>query len=151
MQDISHRLRKLLGLLNSSLPNFSEDELAYKPAPGQWSKKEILGHLIDSAANNHRRFVLSQLKPEPLRIIPYDQDQWVALFQYQYTPTTDLLQFWTLYNQQIARLLDQLPPAAAAHRCEFDNGYSVTLRWLAEDYVMHLEHHVQQILNLTSA
>jgi hypothetical protein len=151
MQDISHRLRKLLGLLNSSLPSFSEAELAYTPGPGKWSKKEILGHLIDSAANNHRRFVLSQLEPEPLLIVPYDQIQWVALARYQYTASTELLQLWTLYNLQIARLLENLPLSAATQRCEFDNGYSVTLRWLAEDYVMHLEHHVQQILNLASA
>ncbi|TGD81616.1 DinB family protein [Hymenobacter wooponensis] len=151
MQDISHRLRKLLGLLNSSLSSFSEAELAYTPAPGQWSKKEILGHLIDSAANNHRRFVLSQLEPEPLVITPYDQDQWVALSRYQQTPAAELLQLWTLYNRQIVRLLENLPPGATAYRCEFDNGYSVTLRWLAEDYVMHMEHHVHQILNLASA
>jgi hypothetical protein len=151
MQDISDRLRRLLGLLNNSLSNFSEAELAYTPAPGQWSKKEILGHLIDSAANNHRRFVLSQLEPEPLSIIPYEQDQWVTLSQYQQTPAAELLQLWTLYNRQIGRLLENLPPSAATHRCEFDNGYSVTLRWLAEDYVMHLEHHVHQILSLTSA
>ncbi|TGE09743.1 DinB family protein [Hymenobacter fodinae] len=150
MQDISHRLRKLLGVLNSSIDTFSETELAYTPAPGQWSKKEILGHLIDSAANNHRRFVLSQLEPEPLLITPYDQDQWVILSRYQHTPAAELLQLLTLYNRQIVRLLENLPESAATQRCEFDNGYSVTLRWLAEDYVMHLEHHVYQIINLTS-
>lgn len=150
MQDISHRLRKLLTLLNDSLADFSEAELAVKPGPGRWSKKELLGHLIDSAANNHRRFIMSQLQPEPLLIIAYDQDQWVALSRYQHSPAAELLQFWTLYNLQIVRLLEHLPPAAATHRCQFDNGYGVTLRWLAEDYLVHLEHHVHQLLTPAS-
>lgn len=132
-------------------PAFSEAELAYTPGPGQWSKKEILGHLIDSAMNNHRRFVLSQLIPEPLQITPYEQREWVALARYQFTPTLELLNLWTLLNQQIARLLENLPATAATQRCEFDNGYSVTLSWLAEDYVVHMEHHVHQIMNLASA
>lgn len=147
MQDISHRLRDLVELLNSRLSGLPETELVYTPAPGRWSKKEILGHLIDSAVNNHRRFVLSQLEPEPLLIISYDQREWVTLARYQYTPAPELLQLWTLHNHLLARLLEHLPATAATYRCEFDNGYSVTLRWLAEDYLMHLEHHVQQILN----
>lgn len=100
--------------------------------------------------NNHRRFVMSQLGPEPLLITPYEQREWVALARYQFTPNLELLNLWTLLNKQIARLLENLPSTAAAQRCEFDNGYSVTLSWLAEDYVMHLEHHVQQILNPVS-
>ena len=145
MQNISHRIRKLVETVNELLPSFSEAELTYTPGPGQWSKKEILGHLIDSAMNNHRRFVQSQLEPEPLLIVAYDQREWVALARYQHTPTQQLLQLWTLHNQQLARLLAHLPATAATHRCEFDNGYSVTLRWLAEDYVMHMEHHIQQL------
>jgi hypothetical protein len=151
MQDISHRLRKLLGILNDVWPTFSEADLAYTPGPGRWSKKEILGHLIDSAMNNHRRFVLSQLEPEPLLITPYEQREWVALARYQFTPASELLHLCTLLNQQLARLLEQLPATTATQRCEFDNGYSVTLRWLAEDYVLHLEHHIHQIMNLVSA
>ncbi|SNR63513.1 DinB superfamily protein [Hymenobacter mucosus] len=122
-------------------------ELEYTPAPGKWSRKETLGHLIDSATNNHLRFVQSQTMPEPLLVVPYPQEQWVRLSRYQHTPSADLLHLWQLYNQQLARLLENLPAAAASHRCEFDNGYGVSLQWLAEDYAVHMEHHIQHILS----
>lgn len=147
MNDTISRLHALLRQLAGRWSAFSEEELHYTPGPAKWSRKEILGHLIDSAANNHRRFVLSQTTPEPLLIVPYAQEQWVQLARYRHTPAADLLHFWLLYNQQLARLLEGLPATAATHRCEFENGYSVTLGWLAEDYVVHLEHHVQQILS----
>lgn len=149
MQQICRRLHELLELLNHELPTFSAAELSAPSAPGKWSRKETLGHLIDSAANNHRRFVLALTRPEPLLIIPYDQDDWVRCSGYQFSPPVDLLALWTTYNRQLIRLIGQVPAAAHTYRCEFENGYSVTLGWLIEDYAMHLEHHVQQILDRT--
>jgi len=149
MQQICRRLHELLELLNQELPTFSASELSVPPAPGKWSRKEILGHLIDSAANNHRRFVLALTRPEPLLIVPYDQNDWVRCSGYHLSPTPDLLNLWTTYNRQLIRLIGQVPSTAHTYRCEFENGYSVTLGWLIEDYAMHLEHHVQQILDRT--
>ncbi|WP_426493434.1 DinB family protein [Hymenobacter sp. 102] len=149
MQQICRRLQELLHLLNEHLPAFSASELCEPPAPGKWSRQEILGHLIDSAANNHRRFVLALTQPEPLQIEAYDQDAWTRCADYQHTPPADLLTLWTLYNRQLIRLIGQIPPGAYTTRCAYESGYSVTLSWLIEDYAVHLEHHVQQLLDRT--
>ena len=140
------RLHQLLELLNARFPDYEEQELSCPLQPGGWSRRQILGHLLDSATNNYRRFVLCQLEPEPYRMVSYQQDGWVACGAYQTAPAAELLQLWTLYNRQLARLLAQLPATALDHRCEFENGYSVTLGWVIEDYVVHLEHHIRQII-----
>ncbi|WBA40800.1 DinB family protein [Hymenobacter canadensis] len=140
------RLQQLLELLSSRFPDYDEQELSRPLQPGGWSRRQILGHLLDSATNNYRRFVLCQLEPEPYRMVPYQQDGWVACGAYQTAPAAELLQLWTLYNRQLARLLAQLTPAALGHRCEFENGYTVTLGWVIEDYVVHLEYHIRQII-----
>ncbi|RSK50940.1 DinB family protein [Hymenobacter rigui] len=149
MHQVCRRLQELLNLLNEELPALSVEELTVPTAPGRWSRQEVLGHLIDSAANNHRRFVLALTRPEPLVIVPYDQEDWVRCADYQHTPAANLLALWTTYNQQLMRLISRIPAEAHQYRCEFENGYSVTLGWLIEDYAVHMEHHVQQILDRT--
>ena len=134
-------------LLAEHWGQFSEEELQQLPGPGRWSKKEILGHLVDSAANNHGRFVQAQLAAEqPLKLRPYEQDAWVRLAGYQHLPSAQLLALWTNYNQLILHLLAQIPEAALAAECLTLNNNPVTLHWLINDYVLHLEHHVWQII-----
>ncbi|TYZ09342.1 DinB family protein [Hymenobacter lutimineralis] len=140
------RLEEMVSLLNTHFLSFSPTELEEASAPGKWSRKQLLGHLLDSAANNHRRFVLCQTEDGPHRMVAYQQDDWVRLGAYQATPAADLLTFWTLYNQQLMRLIAQIPAEALSNQVIFENGYTVTLGWLIEDYAMHLEHHVRQIL-----
>jgi DinB superfamily len=137
----------MLQLLNERFAEFDDNDLSHPLQPGGWSRKQILGHLLDSATNNYRRFVLCCLQSAPYPIMVYDQDGWVACGAYQSAPAEELLQLWTLYNQQLARLLAHLPTDALSHRCQFENGYAVTLSWLVEDYVVHLEHHVRQIIS----
>ncbi len=136
-----------LALLAQQWGRFSEAELLHRAGPGRWSKKETLGHLIDSAANNHARFVLVQLTPPPLRLQAYDQDAWVRLAAYQHSPPDELLMLWTAYNNFIIRLLSQIPESALATECFTSNNNPVTLNWLIDDYVLHLEHHVRQIVH----
>lgn len=136
-----------LQLLTAHWGQFSEAELQQRYGPGRWSRKEILGHLIDSAANNHARFVQVQLAaPQPLPLRPYDQEAWVRLADYQHLPAAELLTLWTSYNRLIIHLLGQIPAPLLAAECLTLNHNPVTLQWLAADYVLHLEHHVQQII-----
>ena len=137
-----------IALLSEQWGFFTETELVQHPGPGRWNKKEILGHLIDSAANNHRRFVLAQTVAEsPLPLTPYDQDAWVQVSHYPALPSTDLLQLWTSYNRFLRQMLAMIPETALACECFVFNNTLVTLDWLIDDYVLHLEHHVQQIIH----
>ncbi|WP_201982836.1 DinB family protein [Hymenobacter rubidus] len=147
--DISESLTRLeaqLELLPKHWNRFSEDELRELPGPGRWCKKEILGHLIDSATNNHRRFVLAQVSP-PLKLLPYKQEAWVRVADYCHFPSAELLALWTNFNQLIRHLLAQIPAAVLATECFSLNRNPVTLTWLIDDYVLHLEHHVGQIIH----
>jgi DinB superfamily len=142
------QLRSQLDLLTEHWGLFSEAELRKHPGPGRWSRKEILGHLIDSATNNHARFVKAQiLAPLPLRLHPYDQLAWVRLADYQHLPAAELLALWTGYNRLILHLLGHIPESTLTTACLTLNGNPVTLHWLIDDYVLHLEHHVRQIIN----
>ncbi|MBJ6108678.1 DinB family protein [Hymenobacter sp. BT523] len=136
-----------LQLLAEHWGQFSEAELLALPGPGRWCKKEVLGHLIDSAANNHRRFVLAQVAPAPLKLLPYDQDGWVRAAHYRHLPAPDLLALWTSYNRLIRHLLAHIPAATLATECFSLHNNPVTLGWVVTDYVLHLEHHVRQIIH----
>ena len=58
-------LRALIDRLPARLTNLSDDQVQRKPSSSQWSLKEELGHLLDSAANNHQRIVRAQLEDNP--------------------------------------------------------------------------------------
>ena len=141
------QLRQQIDLLTDFWAACSEPELSASPGPGRWSRKEILGHLIDSALNNHRRIVGASLAPPPHRLRPYDQDAWVQVSHYQTLPSTDLLQLWTAYNRLLRHMLAVVSETALARECFVFNNSPVTLDWLIDDYVLHLEHHVQQIIH----
>jgi hypothetical protein len=126
-----------------ALRAISEQDAARKPAPGSWSKKEILGHLIDSAANNHQRVVRLQSQAE-LSLPGYEQDFWVQAGRYQQTPWVEIVALWAAYNRQLATIIDSLDPAALGHVWHSPEG-DVTLEFLAADYVEHMKHHLRQI------
>lgn len=114
-------------------------------APGKWSKKEIMGHLCDSAMINLQRFVRCTYE-ENFKLV-YEQDAWVKAQHYQDLSVDEVLQLWKMLNLQIIHVLDHYPPERMQAKC--DNGKTeVTLRtveWLAQDYLVHLQHHLTQI------
>jgi hypothetical protein len=95
------RLEKHIENLPGMYKRFSVEELIERPAPGKWSKQEILGHLIDSAINNLKRFTEIQFLPQPYHIISYQQNELVIVNNYQYIPVDHLLQLWQSLNRQI--------------------------------------------------
>ena len=146
MQDVTIQLTANLSALRTHWSSFSDIELSHRPGPGRWSKKEILGHLIDSAANNHPRFILAQSGPEPYLMIPYDHERWVGCSSYSTMPADGLLALWLAYNEHLGRLIQRIPAAALGRACRTPSGNDVTLDWVVRDYVLHLEHHVHQII-----
>jgi DinB superfamily len=144
MKNAINQLEQILVEYPPLLTQISEAGLAAKPLPHKWSKKEILGHLIDSAQNNIRRFVVAQYEEAPT--IKYAQDNWVAAANYQNYDTNDLLALWSLLNRHACFVLKNITPAIAGNIC--NTGELHTLEWLANDYNKHLLHHLHQILNL---
>jgi len=125
---------------------FSPEVVLQRPAPGKWSKQEILGHLIDSAVNNLKRFIDSQYQPQPYQVPRYNQDEAVAVSHYQQLPLAHLLQLWASLNQQIHFVVSAIPAEKLAYVIITPNGDTRTLEWLAIDYVEHMEHHLHQLI-----
>ncbi len=141
MNDLAQRLYQHCTQFPADLLALSENALHARPAPGKWSKKEIIGHLVDSASNNHQRFVRAMRGEQPN--IRYEQDDWVALQRYQNTDSRALIGLWELYNRHLAHLISCMTEADLEQTL-YMGGERVTLRYCAEDYLRHLEHHLQQ-------
>ncbi len=144
MQNIIAQLEKIIADYAPRLQQLSEPELSLKPSPTKWSGKEYLGHLIDSAQNNIRRFVVVQYEDKPH--IVYQQDTWVAAANYQNYPSGDLINLWILINKHLAVILKNIP--ADRHDKVVLTGDLHTVKWLAADYNKHLLHHLHQVLKL---
>lgn len=116
-----------------------------KPGPGTWSRKEILGHLVDSALNNHQRFVRAALAGE-LTFPSYDGDAWVAAQDYRDRPWLALINLWAHLNAHLAHVVARIPGARLGAPCTIGAGKTVTLEFLVRDYLGHLRHHLAQIV-----
>ena len=137
------RLEWLTNKIPSLIENQSSDFFNHRSAPGKWSRRQILGHLIDSATNNHQRFVRAQFEEKPF--ITYDQDQWNLHSHYEDMDPMHILRFWTIYNQHLIEVVKRFPEDALQRKCLTEK--EVTLEWLIEDYVVHLEHHLRQLVD----
>lgn len=137
----------LKGTLDTELPRLraiSEHDAGVKPGAA-WSRKEELGHLIDSASNNHLRFVKAALEPE-FHGPSYDQKGSVAIHGYQESSWYDLVEFWRQYNTLLTRVIARIPDGKLNTLCRIGDGSPVTLQFVIEDYVAHMHHHLDHIL-----
>jgi len=137
------------------LLKITEAESEQPRAEDHWSSKQIIGHLIDSAANNHARFVVGQMKDD-LVFAGYDQDRWVQIQHYQEAPWAQLVDLWRAYNLHLLHVMswaaaDKLNHHHTRHSLETiafkttSEGEPATLSYLMKDYVVHLKHHLGQI------
>jgi hypothetical protein len=145
MQPTIDYLGKIIRIYSRRLEALSDETYDWRPSPEKWSKREILGHLVDSAQNNIRRFVIAQYEDIPN--ILYSQDNLVALAGYQRYPSGDLIALWTLLNKHIVIILSGMSPAATQRQCAMGS-QPQTLEWVAADYCNHLLHHLHQVLDL---
>jgi hypothetical protein len=128
----------------SMLTQISEEKMSEKPAPNKWSKKEIIGHLIDSATNNHHRFVRGQFEAIPE--IRYDQNGWNKYSFYQQIDSKQIILFWTIYNSQLIELIKRIPTDNLKRKVKVGDNL-LTIEYLIIDYVEHLEHHLKQAID----
>jgi len=146
IKTVAEQLQNIIVDYSGKLKTISDDIYSAKPNPDKWSKKEILGHLIDSAQSNIRRFIVGQYEEAPF--IMYNQNEWVAISNYQNHPTRDLIDLWTLLNKHICIILLNTSEESAQRTCTTNNQTQHTIEWLAEDYIKHLLHHLHQVLDL---
>jgi hypothetical protein len=142
MKSVTIELESIIKEYSQKVSVLPESELSLKPTPHKWSKKEIIGHLIDSGQNNLRRFICGQYEESPSKII-YAQDFWVAANDYQNQPGHSIVLLWQLINHQIINVLKNMP--VEHYTKQSNTGELHTLEWLASDYVKHMKHHLNQI------
>lgn len=149
LKKVVDRLQEHINTVPSKFLKYPEGELRRKPAPDKWSKKELLGHLIDSATNNHQRFIKAQFQKEPFILEPYEQEEWNRIQKYNEIDTKFLVEFWRMYNLHIVQLISNFPEEKLKIKCkstdERETAENILL--LIIDYADHMDHHLRQIFN----
>ncbi|HVN49423.1 MAG TPA: DinB family protein [Bacteroidota bacterium] len=146
MQQISQQLFKIVHTAFPKLQSITEEQASHKPLPEKWSPKEILGHMIDSASNNHQRIVRMQ-EVEHIGTFRYSQDHWVHVQQYQQESWQHILSLWYAYNLHLAHIMAHISAEALSHTCDVGKPEPVPLEFIVADYVRHIEHHLEQLFN----
>ena len=143
---IGSRLKAEVDGAKPRLQAIADEPAATPRSAGKWSRQLILGHLIDSAANNHQRFVRAQAVPE-LHLPGYAQEHWVASQRYAERRWTDLIEFWSAYNHHLAHVIASIPESLRDTPCRIGDSPPVSLSYIALDYVGHVQHHLHQIFD----
>lgn len=147
MENVINRINHWIHSLPKEYNAMSETEISNRPSPNKWSKKEILGHLCDSAINNIERFVKIQYEEQPYVIQSYNQEEWVVVQNYQERPLDEILTLFQTLNYQVINIFIKIPVEKLSYLCEIGNNHQKTLDWLIQDYLEHMEHHINnQIL-----
>jgi len=155
MTPVEVELREAVEAATPRLLALSDEAAAAAPSPGKWCPKEVVGHLIDSASNNHQRFVRARFTDD-LVFPGYEQESWVAAQRYRSAPWAELVELWRLFNLHLARAIEAIPPSVRQAPRRRHNLHEIawklvpadqpaTLEYFLLDYVGHLRHHLGQI------
>ncbi len=149
-------LNKIIATVPAQIKAIDQATMNFKPKPAKWSKKELLGHLVDSAYNNHQRFLRAE-EQDNLIFQGYDQDDWVIKNNYQNRETDEILNLWILSNQHLSVLIENLPKSILKKETTEHTFHKIcmnllkedeptSLSYLIEDYIFHLEYHLAQLI-----
>ncbi|HLA55378.1 MAG TPA: DinB family protein [Flavobacterium sp.] len=147
MKTAIHKLQTVLQQAEQYFAAASESALEIPIAEGKWSRKQILGHLVDSAINNLTRFTEIGHRPQPYIYREYKQQELVEANQYQSMPIAELFQLWLSLNKQIIRIMQSQTNERLNLKIQFTDGSISDLRYIMIDYPEHLEHHINQIIS----
>jgi hypothetical protein len=143
MQSVKH-LRRLINEIPPRLSKLPASQVGSKPSLSTWSPKQELGHLLDSAANNHQRIVRTQLENEP-HMPGYDGDDWVEQHRYQQRNWQEMIDLWRALNQQLLTAAEAATETAWSRTCTIADSLPLTLKFVFEDYIGHMVHHLKHI------
>jgi len=146
MQDIAKQIRSVVDEVAGQLDRMTPQEVTARRGPDAWSKKQILGHLIDSAANNHQRFVRAAANAAHL-FPPYNQNDWVRIQRYDESEWKDLVLLWSAYNRHLSHVISRMPKESLSSPCDIGREQPVPVEFVIKDYVRHLRHHIDQLLD----
>ncbi len=146
MTPAATRLEEVLLTVPVRIAAISAAEAARVPMPGKWSKKQILGHLIDSAGNNHQRFVRAQVAPR-LDFPEYQQESWVEVQAYATASWADLVSLWLQLNRHLLHIMRNTPEDRLSHAVSIGGKPPIPLSDVMKGYLDHMEHHLEQILD----
>jgi hypothetical protein len=141
---ISAEMLRVVNSAEEILRRFSAEESKVPVLAGGWSRRQVIGHLIDSASNNHQRFVRASLA-DSLEFPGYDQNGWAGVQAAEEADWSLLVVLWANYNRYLAHVIAHLPAAKLEVPIRIGQNEPVTLKFLAEDYLRHMVHHLAQI------
>lgn len=145
MINTARNLREIVETAHSHLVLIDDKSASFKIDPNKWSKKEILGHLIDSAGNNQQKFI-RLIETNKIDFVGYNQDFWVAAQHYNQNDWISLIELWARFNKHIAHIMEFTPLNKLANTIFINGKGPYTLEFIMKDYVEHLKHHLGQIL-----
>jgi hypothetical protein len=125
------------------LASLSDADVCRPERAGKWSAKQVIGHLTDSAINNLGRIVKMQLEADQ-HLSGYDQASWVRVQHYDEREWPEVLGLWFALNEHIVWIIAHVEKSALTH-CGIIEGDPMTLGFLIEDYVAHMQHHVRAL------
>jgi hypothetical protein len=144
MIELAQALREEVARASRLFGSWTEADASRDQVPGKWTRKEILGHLVDSAVNSHQRVVRAQFTD--LFVWPgYDQEAWVSVHRYRERPWLELVDLWAALNRHLAAVVASVPADKLQTPCIIGDREPTPLEWWMHDYLRHLKHHVQQI------
>jgi hypothetical protein len=136
-------------IVNAARPGLlaiTEGKASEQTVVQKWSRKQILGHLIDSAANNHQRIVRMQANAD-IGKLTYDQEHWVKSQHYGEEPWENMVGLWCSYNLHLAHVISHVDSTSLSNTCDMGYETPATLRFVIEDYIRHVQHHLEQIFS----
>ena len=143
MLDVAVGIRSEVERASAAFRRLGEADVSASRS-GKWSRKEILGHLVDSAANNHQRIIRAQFS-SPLVFPGYDQVAWVEAGCYRDRVWSELVELWVALNRHFAAAVEAVPAGKLGTMCVIGENEPKPLEWWIRDYLRHLKHHVEQI------
>ena len=144
MIEVAAALRTEVDRAAAYFRSLGEADVTRGRGSDKWVKKEILGHLIDSAANNHQWFVRAQFA-DPFIWPGYDQRAWVPVHRYRERPWAELVELWVALNRHVAAVIEAVPAQKLQTSCIIGDSEAASLDWWMRDYLRHLKHHLAQL------